>query len=225
MRIGLFGGTFNPIHFGHLRPILEIKESFALDRIYFIPSSLPPHKAPIGIADAKDRYHMIELAVAEQTDFIVSDVERDRPGPSYAIDTIYHFQSTLSETDRLYLILGVDAFLEINTWKSFEAFFDHVAFIVMNRPAERSPEDPMPDRMTNASLEAFVKDKISAKYRFSAEQSCYTHDEKKPVFMVNVTGLNISATKIRDLIKQGKSIRYLVPEPVADFIHTKGLYR
>jgi nicotinate-nucleotide adenylyltransferase len=221
MRIGLFGGTFNPIHFGHLRPLLEIKESFTLDRIYFIPSSLPPHKAPIGIADAKDRYHMIELATREQTDFMVSDVELGRPGPSYAIDTVYHFQSTLSETDRLYLILGMDAFLEIDTWKSFEAFFDRVAFIVMNRPAERPPED----LMTDASLEAFVKDKISAKYRFSAEQSCYTHDEKKPVFTVHVTGLNISATKIRDLIKQGKSIRYLVPEPVADFIHTKGLYR
>ena len=221
MRIGLFGGTFNPIHFGHLRPILEIKESFALDRVYFIPSSLPPHKAPIGIADAKDRYHMVELATTEQTDFMVSDVELGRPGPSYAIDTVYHFQSTLSETDRLYLILGMDAFLEIDTWKSFEAFFDRVAFIVMNRPAERPPED----LMTDASLEAFVKEKISAKYCFSAEQSCYTHDEKKPVFTVNVTGLNISATKIRDLIKQGKSIRYLVPEPVADFIHTKGLYR
>ena len=221
MRIGLFGGTFNPIHFGHLRPILEIKESFALDRIYFIPSSLPPHKAPIGIADAKDRYHMIELAIAEQTDFMVSDVELDRAGPSYAIDTVNYFQSTLSKTDRLYLILGMDAFLEIDTWKSFEVFFDRVAFIVMNRPAERSPED----LITDTSLEAFVKDKISAKYRFSAGQSCYTHDEKKPIFTANVTGLNISATKIRDLIEQGKSIRYLAPEPVADFIHTKGLYR
>ena len=221
MRIGLFGGTFNPIHFGHLRPVLEIKESFALDRIYFIPSSLPPHKAPIGIADAKDRYHMIELAIAEQTDFMVSDVELDRPGPSYAIDTVCHFQSTLSESDRLYLILGTDAFLEIDTWKSFEVFFDRVAFIVMNRPAERSPED----LITDTSLEAFVKDKISAKYRLSAGQSCYTHDEKKPIFTANVTGLNISATKIRDLIKQGKSICYLVPEPVANFIHTKGLYR
>lgn len=225
MRIGLFGGTFNPIHFGHLRPILEIKEFFALDRVCFVPSSLPPHKAPIGIADAKDRYHMIELAIAEQTDFMVSEVELDRPGPSYSIDTVRHFQSTLSEIDRLYLILGMDAFLEIDTWNSFEAFFDRIAFIVMNRPAEQSPEDLLPDLMTDASLEAFIKDKISAKYRFSVGRSCYMHDEKKPIFTANVTGLNISATKIRDLIRQGKSIRYLVPEPVAEFIHTKGLYR
>jgi nicotinate-nucleotide adenylyltransferase len=221
MHIGLFGGTFNPIHFGHLRPILEIKEAFALDRIYFIPSSLPPHKAPTGIADAKDRYHMIELAIAAQTDFMVSDVERDRPGPSYSIDTLYHFQSTLSKTDRLYLILGMDAFLEIDTWKSFEAFFDRVAFIIMNRPVEGSPENPMPDDF----LEAFIKGNISSGYRFSAERSCYLHNTKKPIFTATVTGLDISATKIRGLIKQGKSIRYLAPEPVAEFIHAKGLYR
>jgi nicotinate-nucleotide adenylyltransferase len=225
MRIGLFGGTFNPIHFGHLRPILEIKESFALDRVCFVPSSLPPHKAPVGIADAKDRYRMIELAIAEQADFMVSDAELDRPGPSYSIDTVCHFQSTLSEMDRLYLILGMDAFLEIDTWKSFEAFFDRVAFIVMNRPAERSPEYRLAGQTAEASLEAFVKDKISVKYRFSAGRSCYIHDEKKPIFTASVTGLNISATKIRDLIRQGRSIRYLVPEPVAEFIQTKGLYR
>lgn len=220
MRIGLFGGTFNPIHFGHLRPILEIKESFALDRVYFIPSSLPPHKAPTGIADAQDRYHMIELAISDQNGFMVSDVELDRPGPSYSIDTVSHFQSRLPDTTRLYLVLGMDAFLEIDTWKSFREFFNRVAFIVMNRPVETSPEKST----TQQAIDAFIKEKLSEKYRFSASRSCYVHEEKQPIFRADVTGLNISATKIRDLVRQGKSIRYLVPEPVADYIQAKGLY-
>ena len=216
MRIGLFGGTFNPIHYGHLRPILEIKESFALDRVYFIPSSLPPHKAPLGIADAADRYRMIELAISDQKDFRVSDVELERPGASYSIDTVTHFQAELPDTTRLYLVLGMDAFLDIDTWKSFREFFDRIAFVVMNRPMENSMQHPR--------LDAFIKEKLSEQYRFSASQSCYIHPKKMPIFRAHVTGLDISATKIRDLVRQGKSIRYLVPEPVADYIQIKGLY-
>jgi nicotinate-nucleotide adenylyltransferase len=216
MRIGLFGGTFNPIHFGHLRPILEIKESFALDRIYFIPSSLPPHKALKGIAGAEDRYQMITLAISDQEGFMVSDVELDRPGFSYSIDTVTHFQAEFPGSTRLYLVLGMDAFLEIDTWKSFREFFDRVAFIVMNRPIKKSTP--------RHSLDAFIREKLSYDYRFSASRSCYVHDEKQPIFRADVTGLNISATKIRDLVRRGKPIRYLVPEPVAEYIHAKGLY-
>lgn len=216
MRIGLFGGTFNPIHFGHLRPILEIQETFALDRIYFIPSSLPPHKTLTGIAGAEDRYHMIELAISTQQGFMVSDVELHRPGLSYSIDTVAHFQAEFPDSTRLYLVMGMDAFLEIDTWKSFREFFNRIAFIVMNRPMEKSA--------ARYSLDAFIRDKLSEEYRFSASRSCYVHQEKLPIFTPDVTGLNISATKIRDLVRQGKSIRYLVPEPVAEYIYAKGLY-
>jgi nicotinate-nucleotide adenylyltransferase len=216
MRIGLFGGTFNPIHYGHLRPILEIRESFALDRIYFIPSSLPPHKPLADIAGAADRHQMIELAISDQHSFNLSDVELDRPGLSYSIDTVAHFQAKFPDSTRLYLVLGMDAFLEIDTWKSFRILFNRIAFIVMNRPMETSTE--------RDSLDVFIREKLSEEYRFSVSRSCYVHEEKQPIFMADVTGLNISATQIRDLVRRGKSIRYLVPDPVAEYIHAKGLY-
>ena len=222
MQIGLFGGTFNPIHFGHLRTALEIKEAFKLDKIYFIPSAIPPHKTPDGVADAKDRYQMIRLAISDQNDLMVSDVELDRPGPSYSIDTVTYFQSVLSDNTGLYLILGIDAFLEIDTWKSYRDFFDRVPFIVMKRPGKRQSSQPEPEKQE--ILEPFLQLKISKNYRFSADQSCYIHEKKQPVFKADVTALDISSTKIRILVKQGRSIRYLVPESVASYIRTKGLY-
>ncbi len=91
MRIGLFGGTFNPIHLGHIQVVHEVQEGFALERIILIPSALPPHKEPGGVADARDRMEMIRLAIADYPDFMVSDVELKRSGPSYTIDTVRHF--------------------------------------------------------------------------------------------------------------------------------------
>ena len=220
MQIGLFGGTFDPIHFGHLRTALEIKEAFALDKIHFIPCAIPPHKPPQRMADAEDRYRMIQLALSDQKDFMVSDVELDRPGPSYSIDTVSYFQSTLPENTRLYLILGIDAFLEIDTWKSYRDFFERVPFIIMKRPGKKQSNQPEKQEI----LEKFLQSKISKNYRFSTDRSCCIHEKKQPVFNANVTALDISSTKIRTLIKRGRSIRYLVPESVVAYIRTKGLY-
>jgi len=142
MRIGLFGGTFNPIHYGHLRASLEVKETFRLDKIYLIPSAIPPHKSPHGVVDAKDRFHMIQLAISDQSDLVVSDVELDRPGPSYSIDTVHHFQNMLPKDTRFYLILGTDAFYDIDTWKAYKDFFDLVPMIIMLRPGDRFSMDP-----------------------------------------------------------------------------------
>jgi len=221
MNIGLFGGTFNPIHYGHLRPILEIQEAFCLDTVYFIPSAVPPHKSPHGIADAGDRCQMIRLAIAGQQGFLLSDAELDRPGPSYAIDTVVDFASKFPEGTRLYLVVGLDAFLEIDTWKSYPAFFEQVPFIVMERPVNPAPPPPDPAER----IEAFLKKHISEGYRLSENRSCYIHDRKHPVFRGKITALEISSTKIRNLVKQGHSIRYLVPDAVAAYIRSKGLYR
>jgi nicotinate-nucleotide adenylyltransferase len=119
MRIGLFGGTFNPVHFGHLRTVLEVRERFGLSRVYLIPSALPPHKSQVGIASPSDRLEMMRLAVANDSDFVLSDVELMRTGPSYTIDTLSYFANVLPETDPRFLIIGLDAFLEIHTWKDF----------------------------------------------------------------------------------------------------------
>lgn len=221
MRIGLFGGTFNPIHFGHLRSALEIKEEFDLKSIYLIPSSIPPHKQPAFLADAKDRYEMIKLAVSNSLDFTVSDVELKRHGPSYTIDTIRYFKSIMSDDTKIFLILGIDAFLEIDTWKSYEDIFLNTPLIVMMRPGLRDKDDDSNRKV----FENFLKSRISAGYRFADSKSFYyMHDEKKDVFLFKVTTLDISSTKIRKILKEGKSINFLLPDKVNEFIKYKGLY-
>jgi len=137
-RIGLFGGTFNPIHLGHIQVIQEVKKGFGLDKIllnYLSVNSTPP-KNRNGLVDAGDRIEMIRLSFSTHPDFSVSDVELKRSGPSYTIDTVRHFKSILPEDTELVLILGLDAFLEIDTWKSYKDLFLLIPFIVMSRGTE-----------------------------------------------------------------------------------------
>jgi len=166
MRIGLFGGTFNPIHLGHIQVVHEVQEGFALERIILIPSALPPHKEPGGVADARDRMEMIRLAIADYQNFTVSDVELKRSGPSYTIDTVRHFKAALPEDYALYLILGLDAFLEIDTWKSYTDLFLMVPFIVMAR-TDAGDSDTV---LRWQTLEAYLKSRITEGYQFSASR-------------------------------------------------------
>ncbi|MEA3416180.1 MAG: nicotinate-nucleotide adenylyltransferase [Thermodesulfobacteriota bacterium] len=224
MRIGLFGGTFNPIHNGHLKAIKEVQKGFSLDKSYLIPSAIPPHKEQGNLVDAKDRMEMICLAVATCPDLMesvtVSDVELKRKGPSYTIDTVCHFKSILPKDSRLYLILGLDAFLEIDTWKSYTDLFMLTSFIVIPRPGTGSA-----DRSAFLkSIENCLKKSISYEYNYSSAQSCYIHPDKQPVFFFDVNPIDISSTKIRKLINQGMSIKSLAPGKVEEFIKTKGLY-
>lgn len=218
--IGLFGGTFNPIHLGHIQVIQEVKKEFGLDKIFIIPSALPPHKEPDGLVDAGDRVAMIRLSFSNHPDFAVSDVELKRSGPSYTIDTVRHFKSILPEDSELFLILGLDAFLEIVTWKSYKDLFLLIPFIVMSRGAAGKDGTVFGRR----TVEDYLKSKISEGYKLSASQSSYVHEAKQPVFVLNVTPIDISSTKIRKLIKTGRPIKSLVPEIVEAFIKSKGLY-
>ena len=136
MRIGLFGGTFNPIHIGHIQVAFKVKKSISLNKVLFIPSALPPHKEPGNVVDVGDRLEMINLSLSPYPDFVISDVELKRPGPSYTIDTVRHFKSAPGEDATHYLILGSDAFLEIDTWKSYADLFLMVPFIVVMRTCE-----------------------------------------------------------------------------------------
>ena len=218
--IGLFGGTFNPIHSGHIQVIQEVKQGFGLDKIFIIPSALPPHKAPDGLVDAGDRIEMIRLSFSNHPDFSVSDVELNRSGPSYTIDTVRHFKSILPEAAKLFLILGSDAFLEIDTWKSYKDLFLLIPFIVMSRGTQGKNRRVF-ERKT---VEDYLKSKISEGYTLSASQSSYIHKEKQAVFVFDVTPIDISSTKIRNLIKTGRLIKSLVPDIVEAFIKSKGLY-
>jgi nicotinate-nucleotide adenylyltransferase len=218
--IGLFGGTFNPVHLGHVQVIREVKLGFSLDEILIIPSALPPHKKPCGVVAAEDRLEMIRLAFLNDPDFLVSDVELTRQGPSYTIDTVRYFKSILPDSTKLYFIMGLDAILEIDTWKSYRDLFLLIPFIVMSRTVKAKGETSS----RWESLGNYLRSRISEGYRFSAEQSAYVHNKKQTVFGFDVSPVDISSTTIREHIKKGESIKRLVPELIEDFIKTKGLY-
>ncbi|MDY6792384.1 MAG: nicotinate-nucleotide adenylyltransferase [Thermodesulfobacteriota bacterium] len=221
MRIGLFGGTYNPIHLGHLRAAVEVKQGFSLNEIYFIPCAIPPHKQSEHVAGPKERYEMTRMATLNTPGFVASDVELKRSGPSYTIDTIIHFKSALAKDSELYFILGLDAFLEIDTWKSYMNLFPLIPFIILTRPYSGHTD---PD-LRQQQVEDFIHSKISTGYKFNASQSGFFHKELKPVFLFDVTPLEISSSAIRSHIKEGRSIRFLVPDQTIDFIKTNGLYR
>jgi nicotinate-nucleotide adenylyltransferase len=220
MRIGIFGGTFNPVHFGHLRSALEVKEGFELDEVILIPAALPPHKLAGEVAEAADRLLMLRLALEDSAGLELSDVELKRSGPSYTIDTVHHFKRTLPAESRIFLIMGLDAFLEIDTWKSYEELLRQVPFIIINRPKAGIGANGFRWK----ALEDYLKAKISADYVFAESRCGFCSPNKQPVYVFEVTALDISSTAVRRLVKEGRSIGYLVPQKVAEFIKSKGIY-
>ncbi len=208
MRIGLFGGTFDPVHLGHLRTVLEVREVLGLERVYLIPSATPPHKVTRPVSDPALRLEMLRAAVAGDDGFMVSDVELRRAGPSYTIDTVRQFEADLGHPP--HLIMGLDAFLELDTWKSYLDLVARVSLVVMLRPAGDGAAGV--DGMDG--IRRFVDDRIAPGYRFSPGRLRFDHPGRAPIRLMHVTALGISSTRIRDLVRQGKSIRFLVPDPV-----------
>jgi nicotinate-nucleotide adenylyltransferase len=215
MRIGLFGGSFNPIHFGHLRAAEEDREAMALDLVYFIPAASPPHKPIAGLAPADHRLHMVRLATKGNRHFMVSDVEVRRSGQSYTIDTVRHFLSVMRGRPELYLMLGGDQFAELDTWKEAAELTRLCNLIVHTRP----PEGEGPLRVSLAALERFgyvIRDDIRDDH--------YVHPSGHTLSFISTTFFPISATLIRRKITAHESIRYLLPIDVADYIQRHGLY-
>lgn len=213
MKIGLFGGTFDPIHWGHLRSAEEVSETFALDRVYFIPAAVPPHKRGHTTTAALDRLQMVRLAVAKNPKFSVSTVEIARPGVSYSIDTIRDFAGRMRGRDSLYFIIGLDAFREIGTWKDFAAIFPLCNFIVTSRPGSKE-KDPL--KGTGVAVKKL--------FCYDFKKKNYRHESGTRVYFNELTDIAISASEIRALVQAGKSIRYLVPPTVEKYIHRRGLY-
>lgn len=220
-KVGILGGTFDPIHLGHLRTAVEIREGFGLDKVCLVPAAIPPHKRRTDMAAPEDRLEMARRATQDIPELQVSDVELKRRGPSYTIDTIETFRQKLTERVRIYLIMGVDAFVEIDTWKSYRALLRTVPVIIINRPGTGDQDQAALER----SIEALVRKGVLEGYARSGSLRCYEHGTMQPVFAYHVTPLEISSTRIRELISEGRRIDYLVPSRVRDYIQTKGLYR
>ncbi len=187
MKVGLLGGTFDPIHVGHLRAAETARESLGLERVAFVPAGIPPHRgAPI--ASALDRYAMTALATSGQPNFVVSEAELRRDGPSYTVDTLRAWLQSRPQ-DELVLLLGSDAFAEMAGWREVEKIHALCAVAVLARPGDaREPGDATPLRVSGP-------------------------------------GLDVSSSQIRSRVADGGSVRYLVPDAVADYIEKLGLYR
>ncbi len=198
MDVGVFGGTFNPVHLGHLRAAEEVREALGLGRVWFVPSRIPPHKTPHGILPPEVRLGWVERAVAGNPGFSVSSVELERDGPSYSVDTLGDLARQAGPGRRLWFLLGVDAFLEIHTWHRVDDLLSQVNLAVMRRPPHDDPVlAPGPLRDVLRPVPGGFRHRSGTEVRF-----------------VPVTRLDISASRVRAALAAGRSVRYLVPESV-----------
>lgn len=215
MDAGLFGGTFNPLHNGHIGIIKYVKQTFNLQKIFLFPSATPPHKSNTDLAPAKDRLEMVKGWIANMDGFCASDIELKRKGPSFTIDTISAFKKDRGPGLNFSLLMGSDAFFDITTWKKQEFIFKAIPIIVMLRG----------NKTGIAPIASFIDEHISKGYKLNREQSEFTHKQLQPVRICNVPKINISSTMIRARIKENLSIKGLVPANVENIIIKKDLYK
>ena len=212
LRIGIFGGTFNPIHLGHLRSAEEVREGQGLDRILFIPSATPPHKRGAGVVPAAHRLAMVRLAIRGNPCFRVSTIEIDRGGRSFSVDTLRALRQRLP-TARFAFIMGLDTFGEIATWKDYRAIFTLCDLIVTSRPPH-----------VKAPLRRALPVAARAEFCYQHGTGTLEHRTGHRVIYQRLSDLDISASSIRDRLSGGRSIRYLVPASVQRYIARHHLY-
>ncbi len=195
--VGVMGGTFDPIHLGHLAAAEGARQMVGLDRVLFMPNQTPPHKERPCIK-AYDRAAMVKLAIGDNDAFVFSDLELQRGSPSYTIDTV---QLLLAEhTDwRLAFLVGMDSLLQIKTWRSYELLLTLVDLLVVTRPGYSTTEGSAMLRELGTTLSARIR-------------------------LIQTPGLDISSSELRQVSRSGRSLRYLVPDPVAHYIQEHRLY-
>ncbi|MEK7313213.1 MAG: nicotinate-nucleotide adenylyltransferase [Deltaproteobacteria bacterium] len=209
-KLAVFGGTFNPIHYGHLRTALEVKEALGVEKVLFVPANVPPHKRNAGFAAAEERLELVRLAVEGNRDFEVSGMEIERGGKSYTIDTVRELNSTDIDVT---LIVGADQFNDISTWCAYEELLFMADFAVVSRSgfAAKKIAEVMPVE-------------LARRFWYDEKEKAYVNDSGRKVIYVPTTLLDISSSDIRRRFKEGGSVRYLMPDIVERYIRGRGLY-
>jgi len=213
MTLGVLGGTFDPIHYGHITAGLRAQSALGLERVMLVPSRIPPHRAT-G-ASAEDRLAMASLAAAEHQGWTASDIELKREGPSYTFDTLTELVGG-GLTWQFFFIIGADAFAEIATWSRYPAVLDLAHFAVVARPG-----------ITLHSLQARVPDladRMTTPDEFKPQAASRKPNEKSRVILIETETPDVSSTEIRRRVRAGDSIRGMVPDAVAAYITTHRLY-
>ncbi len=207
--IAVFGGTFDPVHYGHLRPLLEVKQALGLDEVRLMPCFMPPHRDVPG-ATPKQRLKMLQLAIEEVPGFVIDQRELQRGGPSYMVDTLQSLRDELGKTP-ICLIMGLDAFLGIESWHQWPRLYELSHIVVAQRPGSKLPQQ---GAVANLVENARVED-VSMLRQHAAGR----------VYFQSVTQLDISATAIREQIACGQDVRFLMPDSVRRYIETEDLYK
>ncbi|MCX7780840.1 MAG: nicotinate-nucleotide adenylyltransferase [Negativicutes bacterium] len=198
-RIGVLGGTFDPIHIGHLVTAEVVRLEYGLEKVIFIPASSPPHKQNVAVTPAFHRYIMTAMATYSNPHFFVSDIELKRPGPSYTIDTIKALLDIHGSDTELYFITGVDAVLELPTWYRIRELLELCHFVAATRPGSTGRIDDIIEHFGEIG--------------------------RAHIHRLDTPELEISSTDIREKVKKGLSIKYIVPESVENYILKERLYR
>jgi nicotinate-nucleotide adenylyltransferase len=213
MRTGILGGTFNPIHLAHLRIAEEVREACELERVLFIPAAMPPHKPVTEAAPFAHRLAMVQAAIADHPAFVVSDLEARRSGKSYSVHTLEILRREYPG-DEFYFIIGMDSFRDLHLWMEYHRLFELTHLVVAARPGVVM-EEPL-ELLPVAIRGEFCYEKVLKKL---------LHRSGTAVIFLEETLLDISSTGIRRLLGEGRSIRYLVPPAVEDYIQAHALYR
>ena len=212
MKIGILGGTFNPIHNAHLRIAEESRDLFGLERVIFIPAATPPHKPSVGELSFASRLEMVRLATADNPHFAVSDMEGVRGGRSYSIDTLRALALEYPQGE-LYFIVGADSFNDISTWREYAAIFSLCHLICVQRPGS-----------TITSLAKALPVAIAGEFCYDATAKRLSHSSGHGVYALDGVLLDISSSQIRLLARAGRSIRYLLPDAVEHYIKEQRLF-
>jgi nicotinate-nucleotide adenylyltransferase len=209
--IGLLGGTFNPIHYGHLRMAEELAESLLLDEVRFIPSATPPHKA-LPEVSAAQRAAMVQLAIEGNATFKLDTRELQRSGASYTIETLMSLRQELDTEASLVLFMGTDAFRQLDHWHRWQELLNYCHIALVQRP------QPINEPLSK-TLETYLSERYSEHPEDLQKQSAGF------ITMQHITALDISSTAIRERLRQGLSTRYLMPGPVIDYLQKNALYQ
>lgn len=210
MKLGLLGGTFDPIHIGHLRSAEEVREQFGLEQVLFMIAASPPHKLHGAVAPFPHRFEMARLALKSAPHFVASNIEEARGGPSYSVETLRELHRHYQGKAELYFIVGLDAFLDITTWKEYPALFELANMVVINRPG-----------YSWGKLRPLLKRDLGFT---SKGEGTFEHSSGHSVHLQQTTLFDVSSTRIRELAREGRSIRFLVPGAVEDYIRRHHLY-
>lgn len=210
-RIGMLGGTFDPVHLGHLRSAVELREMLDLDRVHMIPAAKPPLREAPGVS-AEVRLELLMLGIGDTPGLVADGRELKRSGPSYSVDTLAELRADYGEQARLVMALGHDAFLKLASWHAARRLFELAHLVVVERPDH---EAPLPEAL----------DELIAGRDVDTAESLMTRPAGGLLRLRLPTRMAVSATEVRRRLAQEKSVRYLLPDAVEQRLHTLGLYR